>query len=229
MCPLTRILLCATSRSHLCRSARAPERSYPCVGFLCGLFHRLGFELEALTARVDDHFRSIAHLARYQLAAERGFQLSLNHPTQRTRTVRRVVAVLGEEVARRIGQFEIDLPIGEAFAQVFDLDIDDLAQLRLGQRMEHHDLIYAVEELGPEVLTQHFERLSLSFLEVIALEFEDHLARDVRGHDDDAVFEVYCSPLTIRQAPIVKQLQEHVENIVMRLFDFVEQYDGLLS
>src|SRR5580658_1476386 len=64
------------------------------VGFLCGLFHRLRLELEALTARIDDHLLTVAHFARDQLAAQRGFQLPLNHPPQRTRAVRRVVAVL---------------------------------------------------------------------------------------------------------------------------------------
>ena len=34
------------------------------------------------------------------------------------------------------------------------LDLHDLLQVLLGQRVEHDDLVDAVEELGPEVMAQ---------------------------------------------------------------------------
>src|SRR5690349_5744666 len=103
--------------------------------------------------------RSVANLAREQFPPDRGFELALDHPPERPRTVDRVVAMLGEVVARLIGQFELDLALFEALAQPLDLNIDDLAQLFLVQRMEHDDLVDAVQELRPEMLPQRLHRL----------------------------------------------------------------------
>ena len=47
---------------------------------------------------------------------------------------------------------------------------------------------------------------------------------DVARHDDDGVFEIDRASLAVRDAAIVEHLQQHVENIVMRLFDFVEEH-----
>jgi len=103
-------------------------------------------------SRVDYHLGAVAHFARQQLAAQCGFQFALDHAPQRTRAVDRIVAALGEVVARLVRQFDFDLALGQPFAQPAHLNIDDLAQLILCQRMEHHNLVDAVEELGPEVL-----------------------------------------------------------------------------
>ena len=46
---------------------------------------------------------------------------------------------------------------------------------------------------------------------------------DVRRHDHDGVPEVDRSPLTIRQPPVVEQLQKNVEDVGVGLLDLVEQ------
>src|SRR5579864_4017122 len=48
---------------------------------------------------------------------------------------------------------------------------------------------------------------------------------DVRGHDDDRVLEVDRVAEAIGQLAVFKNLQQDVEHIRMRLFDFVEQDD----
>ena len=71
------------------------------------------------------------------------------------------------------------------------------------------DLVDPVHELGPEVL----EQLSLR--------------ADVRGHDHDGVAEVDRAALTVGQAAVVEQLQQHVEHVAVRLLDLVEQDDAV--
>src|SRR5271169_2485457 len=110
----------------------------------------LAMELKAARTGVDNHFGAVADLAGQQLAAQRGFQLTLDHPPQRTRAVNRIVAAFGEVVARLVGQIELDLALAQPLPQLAELDIHNLAQLLLGQRMEHHDLVDPVEELRPE-------------------------------------------------------------------------------
>ena len=51
----------------------------------------------------------------------------------------------------------------------------------------------------------------------------DVLAADVRGHDDDRVLEVDRAPLPVGQPPVVEDLQQHVEDVGVRLLDLVEE------
>ena len=52
---------------------------------------------------------------------------------------------------------------------------------------------------------------------------EDSVAADVRGHDEDRVLEVDGAALTVGQAAVVEDLQEHVEHIGRGLLDLVEE------
>jgi hypothetical protein len=53
----------------------------------------------------------------------------------------------------------------------------------------------------------------------------DILRADVGSHDDDRVLEIDRSPLPIRDAAVVEHLQQHVEYVWMRFFDFIEEHD----
>jgi len=53
---------------------------------------------------------------------------------------------------RRVGQFQRDFSLCQALEQPELVDIHDLFQVFLAQRVEHHDLVYAVEKLGTEVI-----------------------------------------------------------------------------
>src|SRR5271154_6021492 len=130
-------------------------------------------DFEALRTAVNYYSRAVPHLAQQQLATERGFEFALNHPPQRARPIDRVVAFFSKVIARAIGQFDLDLALGEALAQAFELDIDDLAQIGLAQRMEDYDLVNAVKEFRPEALAQHRETFFLHLLVVLALERQD--------------------------------------------------------
>ena len=47
---------------------------------------------------------------------------------------------------------------------------------------------------------------------------------DVAGHDHNRVLEIDRPPLPVRQPAIIEHLQQNVENVVVRLFDFIEQH-----
>ena len=47
----------------------------------------------------------------------------------------------------RVGQLQRDVPLRQPLAQPAELDLDDLLQMLLGQRVEDDDLVDAVEEL----------------------------------------------------------------------------------
>ncbi len=48
---------------------------------------------------------------------------------------------------------------------------------------------------------------------------------DVRRHDDDRVLEIDDAAFAVGEAAIVHHLQENVEDVRMRLFDFVEEHN----
>ena len=73
--------------------------------------------------------------------------------------------------------------------------------------LEDDDLVDPVQELGPEVVAHRVGRA------------------DVRGHDQDGVAEVDRAALAVGEAAVVEHLQEHVEDLGVRLLDLVEQDD----
>ena len=81
------------------------------------------------------------------------------------------------------------------------------ASCSLLERLEDDDLVDPVQELGPEVLAHLLGRA------------------DVRGHDQDGVAEVDRAALAVGEAAVVEHLQQHVEDLAVRLLDLVEQDD----
>lgn len=53
----------------------------------------------------------------------------------------------------------------------------------------------------------------------------DLLCADVGGHDDDGVLEIHMAALTVGQDAVLKDLQQDVEHIRVRLLDLIEQDD----
>src|SRR5439155_6497117 len=107
------------------------------------------------------------------------------------------------------------------------LNLENLLEIGFGKRMENDNLVHAIQELRPEVMP-HFRQHC--FLHQVvsgrisrAAELENSFRSDVRSHDDDRVLEVDDSSLTVGQAAIVEYLQQHIEGVVMGLFDLVEK------
>ena len=92
------------------------------------------------------------------------------------------------------------------------------------QRMEHDDVVDAVDELRPEVLLHDLHHRALhARVVLLARELLDDLRAEVRGHDDDGVAEVDRAALAVGQAAVVEHLQQHVEHVRVRLLDLIEQ------
>jgi hypothetical protein len=102
---------------------------------------------------------------------------------------------------------------------------------------EDDDFINAVEELRIEQLLERFlQRLFhvavLMLLERLLAEAEDAFAldftgADVGGHDQDGVFEIDFPSVRIGKKAVVKHLEQDMEHIGVRLFNLIEQYNGI--
>ena len=116
-----------------------------------------------------------------------------------------------------------------------DLQADNLFDFCLVEWQEHDGLVDAVQELRSDGLLQHVHHFVLGFFHqqvVVIVRQLLKLALDVRTaqvgcHDDDGVLEVHRTSLVVGQSSAVQYLKQDIEYIRMRLFDFVQQDDGV--
>ena len=103
------------------------------------------------------------------------------------------------------------------------------------RRVEDDHVVEAVEELGAEVpldrdLEPLLHLLVARGVVAAAVEAEDvarrgRLGPDVGGHDHDRVLEVDVAAEAVGQPAFLHDLEEHVEDVGVRLLDLVEQDD----
>ena len=170
-----------------------------------------------------------------QLLGERVLDERLDGAAQRAGAVDGIGAPLGDEVARGVGELDGHTLGHEAVAQVGDHELHDAAELLGGERLEDHDLVHAVQELGTEVLLElgHDAALDLLVGEAArALGREAHggglgdvTGADVGRHDDDGVGEVDVATLAVGEATFLQDLEQDVEDVGVRLLHLVEEDD----
>src|SRR5918995_1737571 len=161
----------------------------------CGHFRLEG---EYLISAVDEDGVIRAELATYDAAAQGVLDVAPYGPRQRSSAELRVVALLGEELLDGVGDLDLDALAFEVLVQASEHYVHDLQHVLLGEGLEDDDLIYPVQELGPEGSLQGLARPSLGLAEVHAVaggetelpRREEVLAAHVRGHDNDRVLEV---------------------------------------
>ena len=109
-------------------------------------------EIQALRARFHHHDITRPELAGQNPSGQRIFQFLLNRPLERPRAVNRIEASLAKLIQCRRGDLQPHLPVSQSLAQITDLNVRNRPNLLLAQRMEHHDFVDAVDELGPEMI-----------------------------------------------------------------------------
>src|ERR671924_1566970 len=92
----------------------------------------------------------------------------LHHPldgsTERTRTERGIVALLGKQAFGPVGEDNLHVLGLQLLADALHHQVDDGLHVLLGERVEHDDLVDPVQELGTEGALQLFHHLVLHLL-----------------------------------------------------------------
>ena len=88
--------------------------------------------------------------------------------------------------------------------------------------MEDDYVIDTIQKLRLEVFVQNLSDRLAHLLFVIA-DFQNLARTEIGSHDQNGILKIDRAAFRIRQATIVQDLQEHVENIRMRFLDFVEE------
>mmetsp|Transcript_13083 Transcript_13083/g.37309 ORF Transcript_13083/g.37309 Transcript_13083/m.37309 type:complete len:356 (-) Transcript_13083:1633-2700(-) len=101
------------------------------------------------------------------------------------------------------------------------------AEFWWAQCTEHEHFINTIEKLGPEALLQlHLHGRPHCGIATACAGLLQHLpAAHIGGHDHDTVREARGAALAVRQAPVLQDLQEQVEDLGVRLLDLVQDHD----
>ena len=109
------------------------------------------------------------------------------------------------------------MTVEQAVVELLDVQIHDLAHLRLGELLEDDDVVQTVQELRAELLLQFGADLVLHALVaglVVGTQVEarvgglgDVSRTEVGGQDDDGVLEIHGSALTVGNPAVVQYLE----------------------
>ena len=112
------------------------------------------FAEDTLAFRIHNHALTVFEIAHQDLLGDGVLDVALNHAAQRTGTEQRVEALLREQVLGGVGEFERHMTVEQAVVELLDVQIHDLAHLRLGELLEDDDVVQTVQELRAELLLQ---------------------------------------------------------------------------
>src|SRR5438132_13558997 len=88
--------------------------------------------------------------------------------------------------------------------------------------MKDDYVVNAIQKLRLEVLAQFLDN-AVAHLLLVALGCLNFTAAEIRCHNQDGVLEINCAPLRVSQAPIIQNLQQHIEDIRVRFLYLVKE------
>ena len=197
------------------------------MGFFPGL---LSYWLhdELAVPRLDLECIAIANGALKNAAGDTVLDLLLDDALEGACPKLRVVTHLCQQVSCGVSELQRDVPLCQARAQAIDLDVHNVLHLLTRDLMEDDDLVDAVDELWAEAFfPQALANPALDLVLIHAVKFVQPARSNVAGHNDDRVFEIDGAALTVRQATVIEQLQQDVEDFWRGFFDFVEEHDAV--
>ena len=154
----------------------------------------------------------------------------MDESLQGTRAEARVVAVFHDIALRLRAQLYAESPVRKAPIDILQDQRRDLFDILSRERLKENDLIEPVQEFGPEGGVQLLHNELLRLLRDLPLRvnpLQKILRSDIRGQDNDGIFEIHCSSLGIRDPTVIQHLQKDIEDIRMRLLDLIEEDHGV--
>ena len=148
----------------------------------------------------------------------------MNDALQGPRAIHRIVPRFREPFARRFIQRERDFAIFQKPPEAAQLDIHNRSHIPACQAPEQHNLIQPVQKFRAEAFAHGTHHRRARCFDIGALrQFRDGMGTQIAGQHNDGVAEINRPPLAIRQPSIIQHLQQHIEDIIMCLFNLIEQ------
>ena len=189
----------------------------------------------AFAFSVDDNPVILFQLAHKHLLGNRVFNVSLNDSTQRSGSQKRLKAFLCEQIFRFVGNVDNHVTLEYAVVNLLNFNIDNLANLRLGQLSEHDNVVQTVEEFGAEMFFKFSRNLLFHILisdfrvcsktETGVCGFRNILASQIGRKNNNSVLEIDFASASVGQMTVVQNLQKRVEHVRMRFFNLIKKHD----
>jgi len=104
--------------------------------------------------------------------------------------------------------------------QDIELDINDFNYFRKVKRVEYYYLIKPVQEFRFELAPDSIHHF-LPHLLFLFLKLKNQLAAYIGSHNNDCIFEIYGPPMAVREPPVIKYLEQYIEDIWVRFLYFI--------
>src|SRR5450830_3763 len=183
------------------------------------------FQLDLiLVVQLDGNTATVDQTAKQQFVGQRLADHVLNQTRHRTRTHQRIEALLAQELAQSVREYGFHLLLVQLLFQLHQELVDHTQDDFFVQRTEADDRIQTVAEFRRKH-TLDIRHLVAGFLLVGETDrtLLQAFCAGIRGHHDDDITEVSLAAVVVSQRAMIHHLQQDIENIRMRLFDFIEQ------
>ncbi len=131
-------------------------------------------------------------------------------------------------LSQPVGERDLDLLLGELAFELEQELVDDAQDDLLVERLEAHHRVETVAELGREQALDVGHLVArLARVQEADRRLVHRLGAGVRRHDDDDAAEVGLPAVVVGQRAVVHDLEQHVEDVGVRLLDLVEQEHGV--
>ena len=147
---------------------------------------------------------------------------SLDRPFKRPGAEIRIVALARQQLSGGIFQYQRNIALAQHAAQPLELYVNDPGNLFARQSMKDHDIVDPIQKFRFEVLTQNFSN-RFAYLRLVIADLLNFTRAQIGSHDQNSILEINRASLRISQAAIVENLQQHIEHVRMRLFDFIKE------
>src|SRR5262249_24104703 len=184
------------------------------------------FELHriALAIAIRNHMIPGQDFAVENLQGEWILNHALNGTPQRTRAISGIVTFAPENFLRRSRKLERYLAFQKQRLHALEEQADNSFELCLAKRIENHDFVDPVNKFGPECSSQGFHGFLAGMLGILVRKFKNSTRTDVARHHKNCVAKIHRPAFAVGQAAIFEDLQQYVEHIWMRFFNFVEKH-----
>ena len=167
-------------------------------------------------------------IAKQQLIGQRLLDVFLDHAGQWTSAEMLIIALFNQPFTGSVIQLDRNIAIFKLHFKLHDKFVDNFRDHRWLQPGERNDRVQPVAEFRCKHPLDGFFIVAFP----LAAPDADRLLRHIGSagigcHNQDDIAEIDILAVVIRQASVVHHLQQNVEQVRMRLFDFIQQQNGM--
>ena len=123
----------------------------------------------------------------------------------------------------------MDTVISQALVDIIKHEVNDSKEIFFAKGREFDNTVKAVHEFRAEEISKLVKhRIGTIFTGSSKANASfNFTCTSIWSHDDDGILETYSSPLTISQATVVKNLEEHVKNVWVSFFNLIQKNEWI--